>query len=406
MASDNTSLNSVGPIAVQLKQKLSSLEKTQINSVKNIGASLSPNAGVINGDVSSVVSGITNKEKSMMEIGVNVASKLETAGSIQKTSEKILVPAVTSTVRDRIPLSQIHKRNPIDLTIKRNRVPTEQTSVAERVKKKKNRLLGEEDFNYKGLDYPPDLQEQAEAHVELHFFNYERGSPFQAGSTNQNAIIRLPIPENFNTFHSVRFEERDTGFLGTLAKTQSFQTAVSGITDAIGSGSFEGAVNAIKGINPDNPKDDVFKVAANFAFTTLVDQEPVIGGLAGAASGMVPNPHPTVFFKGLDLREFQWTWKFVPRSAEEADALTTVLETIRQKILPPSSDGDTFLKYPNLVKPVPKPANSLWGEYKKAGVKNFSINFTGEGTSAFYQNGQPVSIIMGMTFQEVEAYTG
>ena len=72
MASDNTTLNSVGPIAVQLKQKLSSLEKTQINSVKNIGASLSPNAGVINGDVSSVVSGVTNKEKSMMEIGVNV----------------------------------------------------------------------------------------------------------------------------------------------------------------------------------------------------------------------------------------------------------------------------------------------------------------------------------------------
>ena len=103
MASDNTSLKSVGPIAAQLKQKLSSLEKTQINAVRNIGSSLSPTAGVITGDVSGTVSRVNNRQKSMMEIGTNLAAKLEVAGSISKTSEQVLVPAVVSTVEEKVP---------------------------------------------------------------------------------------------------------------------------------------------------------------------------------------------------------------------------------------------------------------------------------------------------------------
>ena len=401
MASDNTSLKSVGPIAAQLKQKLSSLEKTQINAVRNIGSSLSPTAGVITGDVSGTVSRVNNRQKSMMEIGTNLAAKLEVAGSISKTSEQVLVPAVVSTVEEKVPLSQLFPRNPVDLNLSKNRTPDPfKESPTERIKKKKERLLGKEDLRYDGYDYPPDLTTQAAAYVELSFYRYDRPEPFGKGTVKLDTTVRLPIPENFNVFHSVRYEERDTGYLGQLAQSATAAEMGSAIKNMATGGDVD--VNGMVARLSETLGSDAAGVAASAAYTTLMDSEPVLGGLAGQLSGTVPNPHPTVFFKGLDLREFQWTWKFVPRSTDEADRLDKVLRHIKQSILPPKAG--TFIDYPNLVKPVIKPDGGLWGEFKKAGVKNFSINFTGEGTSAFFHNGKPVSIICAMTFQEVEAF--
>jgi len=152
----------------------------------------------------------------------------------------------------------------------------------------------------------------------------------------------------------------------------------------------------------ENFKEDAANVLKSAAFLKLVDSEPVLGGIAGQMAGTIPNPHPSVFFKGLDLREFDWSWKFVPRSAEEAAVLDKVLRYIKEKILP--VNANTFIDYPHLVQPVVMPEDGLWGKFKKCAVKNFSINFSDEGTSAFFQNGKPVSIRCNMRIQEVEMF--
>jgi len=63
MAENDTSLNALGPVTAQLKTNLSALEKTQINSIKNLGGGLSANAGVINGDVSGALSRINATQR-------------------------------------------------------------------------------------------------------------------------------------------------------------------------------------------------------------------------------------------------------------------------------------------------------------------------------------------------------
>ena len=144
------------------------------------------------------------------------------------------------------------------------------------------------------------------------------------------------------------------------------------------------------------------KILQSYGATKLIESEPELGGLAGQMAGAIPNPHPTVFFKGLDLRNFDWTWKFVPRSELEAATIGAILRIIKQNILP--KNGGTFMDYPNLVQPRIFPESGLWGEFKRAAIKNFSLNFTGEGTSAFFVNGDPVSIICNIQFQEIEAF--
>jgi len=153
MAIDKTSLNSIGPLAGQLKSNLSSIEKTQMAAVKNIGSSLTSNPGVINGDVSGTISRATNSQKSMLELGTTLAAKLNGAGAIPKTSSDALIPAVVNSVQEKTKLPGLFPKNPVDMNIASNRVPDPyKTSPQERIKKKKERLLGREDYRYDGLD--------------------------------------------------------------------------------------------------------------------------------------------------------------------------------------------------------------------------------------------------------------
>ena len=125
-------------------------------------------------------------------------------------------------------------------------------------------------------------------------------------------------------------------------------------------------------------------------------------GLVSATTGLVPNPHPTAFFQGIPLRRFSWQWKFVPRSEQEASQLKEILALIKERILPEEQGG--FLKSPDYVQPLVEPNNKLEIKFKKSMITQFTINYSGEGTSAFFVDGSPVSIICGMEFTEMELF--
>ena len=124
MADNDTSLNAVGPAAAQMKTKLSALEKTQINSIRNMGGGLSATAGVINGDVSKSLTNLNSTQRSMMELGASISAKMEQAGAIQKTSEQALRPGIISTVQEKNRLEQRFPTTGSDLRIAANRNPS------------------------------------------------------------------------------------------------------------------------------------------------------------------------------------------------------------------------------------------------------------------------------------------
>jgi len=401
---EKTTVDGVGPVASQLKEKYSSLERIQLSAIKNLGGAVTQRPGAGGGDVSQTVTRINPTQKSAMEIGANIAAKLERSGAVIRTAEKSLTGAINSTVYDKIPLAQRARKQIPDLNEAKNRVPNPYPkSIQEKIKERKDVLLGEEDYQYNGIVYPPDLLAQSPAHIELEFLNYKRSAPFGKGEISSKSIFKLPLPDNLSVYHSVRFEERDTGMLGELAQTGSAATAISNAQNELNKklGDME-ISNLVSGITSDGLAEDAAKVAKHAAFTTLVESDPVLGGLAGTIAGTIPNPHPTVFFKGVDLRQFEWTWHFVPRSEIEAATLGVVLKQLKKHILPKNSG--TFMDYPDLLQPRVAPNDEGWGKFRRCAVKNLSINFTGEGTSAFFVNGKPVSVRCQMSFQEVEAF--
>jgi len=403
---EKTAVDGVGPVASQLKETFSSLERAQLSAIKNMGGgAVNPRPGTGGSDVSGIVTRINPTQKSAMEIGANLAAKLERSGAVLRAASGEISAQINSTVQDKLPLARRYPKQIPDLSNVKNRVPDPYgTSVEERIKTQKESILGEEDFQYEGLAYPPDLGENtAKAWIELEFMTYTRGSPFGKGQINGGTVIKLPLPENLNVYHSIRYEERDTGTLGALAQKDSARIVASNAT-AEANKKFEDMQmkNLISGLSGSDLLKDAAEVAGYAAYSKLVESEPVLGGLAGQISGVIPNPHPTVFFKGVDLRQFEWTWHFVPRSAAEAARLKQIIVMIKSKILP--KNGGNFMDYPDLIQPRVIPEDQAWGKFRRCAVKNFSINFTGEGTSAFFVNGAPVSVRCQMSFQEIEAF--
>lgn len=136
-----------------------------------------------------------------------------------------------------------------------------------------------------------------------------------------------------------------------------------------------------------------------------------IGGLAGQMLGGIPNPHPTVFFKGVELRQFQWNWKLVPKKKDDAEAIQKIITKLREYVIPSTKNSGNFLEYPYLILPEivsekrDIDVELLYGKFKRCMATQFNINFSGEGTSAFFVDGRPVSINLSMVFMEVESYT-
>jgi len=396
MANDNQ----IRPIETQLKQKFSSSERTQINSLKNLGGGLPSKAGGITSSVSQQVSNIDARQKSAMEMGANLAKKLESAGAYPKTAERVIAPAVTSTVYDKIPLAE--KRGDRVLN---KRINVRPKNPRKQIQNTKDRIVGQQDLRYAGLEFPTTLTSEAASYVYLHFQIYNRGTPESGGSFSPGDKIFLPIPENLSTGFNMRFEERDTGALGDLANGDAVRNAIKTYKDV-------GSVGeAVSGITVGEAQDAIKAIAQRSIFAGLNSVSETLGGIASQNAGIVNNPLPTVFFKGMDLRSFTWTWKLVPKSSEDASAIKNILKTLRKNILPEKLDGaTTYLKYPNMVLPNVLEGGGaanldLYGKFKKSSVKELLINYTAEGTSAYFVDGHPVAINLQITFQEIEAYT-
>ena len=401
----DTKFKQIGPDTGQLTNNLSFTEKTQIDTIRNTGVSISASAGRLSGSVSTRLANVNNTARSKMSIAGELASNLEAAGAVRKNSRNFLGSSVSRAVDDRKTLAAAteNKRYVAPPTPRSSR-----QSPTEIIKTRKEKVLGVTineygDASYNGFQFPADLTEFAPVYLILKFKEYTRGDPFASGSVAGDAQLRLPLPENFAFTSNIRIQESDSGIYGELmnkvspaaqgfAREGNFKQAFQQIRNDIGGSTTEESSQLIS---------DVLKRAA---FSSLSDTDAVVGGLAGQIAGAIPNPHPTVFFKGMELRQFQWNWKLVPRSKEDADELDTIIQLLRRFCIPTKSNG--FLKYPYLVLPEIKPANQVIGTFKRSMVSQLSINYTGEGTSAFFVDGRPMSINLSINFMEVEHYLG
>ena len=225
--------------------------------------------------------------------------------------------------------------------------------------------------------------------------------------------ILLPIPSNIQDSNSTNYE---TSNLNSIAGA-----AVGGVIDIMNKGGTVGDVkaklDAIGGAGLDaisNISDKVGGIEGLKGFVTRQLASSAVGILGvnitpnqilARSEGTILNPNMELLFNGPTLRNFRFSFKMTPRNDKESIQIKKIIRCFKKNMAPKVDENTTFLKTPNVFELTYRQGSNdhkFLNKFKQCFLSDISVNYTGEGTYATYRDGTPVSMIMDLTFKELE----
>jgi len=121
-------------------------------------------------------------------------------------------------------------------------------------------------------------------------------------------------------------------------------------------------------------------------------------------TGEILNPNLELLFDKPTLRNFRFSFNMVARSQDEGEQIKQIIRLLK-KSMAPIVEGNTFLKTPKVFElryKQGKDNHKFLNQFKQCFLTDISVNYTGSGTYATYDDGTPVSIKMDLSFKEIE----
>jgi hypothetical protein len=119
------------------------------------------------------------------------------------------------------------------------------------------------------------------------------------------------------------------------------------------------------------------------------------------------NPYREVLFKGIGFRQFQFDYRFYPKSQAETDQVQKIIETFAYHMHPELSEGGVYYIHPsefNIQYYYKGKENPYFNKISTCALIDMHVNYGDENFSSF-GDGAPVEITMQLTFQELETMT-
>src|SRR6056300_744563 len=184
--------------------------------------------------------------------------------------------------------------------------------------------------------------------------------------------ILLPMPSNIQDGNSVSFSSGNLDGITAEVFNVASKTIGGNTTDAI----LKGMTDAVK-------RDAVF----------------------ARTQGEIINQNVELLFNGVTLRSFKFSFKFTPRGPKEAQQVGLIINTLKKNMAAKVGGDSIFLETPNVFeltyKRGPNPHPFLHS-FKQCVLTEMSVNYTGEGTYAVYDDSTPVSMVLELGFKELE----
>lgn len=228
--------------------------------------------------------------------------------------------------------------------------------------------------------------------------------------SGQGSIL-LPMPSNIQDGNSVSFA---SGNLDGV--TADVFKSVKTLTDIDFSKGIPEALTAIT--NEVNrgltglAKNPAFSKAIMTDLQTQAANIPLSGSLTRDAvfartNGEILNQNVELLFNGVTLRSFKFSFKFTPRGPKEAQQVGLIINTFKRNMAAKvgGSIDRNFLGTPNVFELTYKRGASshpFLHSFKQCVLTDMSVNYTGEGTYAVYDDSTPVSMILELGFKELE----
>ena len=138
-----------------------------------------------------------------------------------------------------------------------------------------------------------------------------------------------------------------------------------------------------------------------------------VNQLLARQSGEIFNPNMELLFNGPTLRSFRFSFKMTPRSSAEAEQIKLIIRSFKRNMAPKTGEssgksgsrGNFFLKSPNIFELRYRSGNQdhpFLHKFKQCFLTDVSVNYTGEGVYATYEDATPVSMILDLSFKELE----
>ena len=236
---------------------------------------------------------------------------------------------------------------------------------------------------------------------------------FRRNSNKQPlGTILLPIPSNIQDGNSVNYTDDSMNSLvgAGLGGVEGIMTQVPA---AFKEGGIKGASNKVfelstgaldaSGLTLANAQNLITKYFAGQALS-LFGGNVSINQLLAREGGQVFNPNMELLFNGPSLRNFNFTFKIMPRSSDEAEEVKQIIRFFKKGMSAKAGAGGLFLKTPNVFELTYRKGTGehpFLNKFKQCFLENISVNYTGDGVYATYEGGEPVSMEMTLAFKEL-----
>ncbi len=233
----------------------------------------------------------------------------------------------------------------------------------------------------------------------------------QTTKTDSNRKVKLYLPVGLSTTDGLTYSNVDIGPMGATALNQlKGGSSLAGMVGNALANGFKSVGDLFAGGGLAG--NDLGKLAAvRAAQSTLGKAMPEeLRNAVTIAAGVTINPNTRAMFKGVALREFQFQFKFIPRSEEEAKEVEAIIYRFRHFAYPESleliSGVSAGYKYPNMFSINLDYNNGEGGEpipigtkIKDCYLKSISTNYN-SSSMAYHKDGRPVEYDLTLTFSE------
>ena len=232
-----------------------------------------------------------------------------------------------------------------------------------------------------------------------------------------DGTILLPIPANLQDTNNVQYDSSTLNGLAAAGVQAAESTmnidlskGLGGAVDQLGSVLSEAKKQTISGVgNVAAATDTITKFLASKA-VNIFGANVTTNQLLARGNGEILNPNMELLFGGPTLRNFRFSFKMTPRNEKEAEQVKLIIRAFKRNMAPQAQggtlgSGNWFLKTPNVFKlryRTGRKNHPFLNRFKQCFLSDVQTTYTGEGTYATYDDGTPVSMILDLSFKEIQ----
>ena len=229
--------------------------------------------------------------------------------------------------------------------------------------------------------------------------------------------ILLPVPNSVQDGNSVDYGSSKLGSLQATAATgirnlmdADFTKGADAYSEQVKQSVAKAKNEFVAGVGGGDKAADILKKQLTTTAVGMLGGNITVDQLMARENGEVFNPNMELLFNGPTLRNFKFSYKMMPRSEQEAEQVRLIIRSFKSNMAVKTKaaagqGGSFFLKTPNVFNLRYRTGNQdhpFLHKFKQCFLTDISVNYTGEASHMTYADGTPVSMVMDLTFKELE----